>query len=245
MSDYRQYVNDKDWAARYSAYQQKYRTAPRESDKVLIRWVEEVASPRAAILDAGCSTGNLLYHLHQHVPAQLLGVDLMQDAVDQCREDPALEGIHFERGDITDLYVRAFTEIPLDDDRFDIILANAVLALLDESTAEGAIRHIHEALKPSGHLFLFDYVNSFNQELVIQETSPMNPDGVTLYWRSERRWCELLSAFSSVTFHPFRIPIDLAATPGSLETRTVLVDGDRLLFRGSLCQPWCHVRAQL
>jgi hypothetical protein len=60
--------------------------------------------------------------------------------------------------------------------------------------------------------------------------------------------------FSAIRYTPFSIPIDLA--PGQtaagnregfedLNSYTVKVEsGDRLLFRGTLFQPWCHLVAR-
>jgi hypothetical protein len=62
------------------------------------------------------------------------------------------------------------------------------------------------------------------------------------------------SGFDEIHFKPFRIPIDLPAPPDgaasrrgfeALNTHTVrLENGERVMYRGALAQPWCHLVAR-
>ena len=247
---YHDYLREEAVIKDYPEYQERYALEPRESDKMLIRHaVAAVAgTQRPTILDLGCSTGNLLAHLRQAIPsASLTGGEVSQEQLDRCRAEPRLEGIDFEYLDATQLGVEA---------RFDVIIANAVLCILDPDSFEKALVSIGRALKGGGHLLTFDWYHRFPQELNIVERSRSHPDGITLHFRSmpkveaSLRDCGL----DEVRFEPFEIPIDLepGATFGDnesgfedLNSYTVRAeDGRRLLFRGTLFQPWCHLIAR-
>lgn len=76
--DYHHYVGDETFLRDYNAYQKKYAGQIRESDKVLIQLVREIAErsgsleERFRLLDIGCSTGNLLLHLKHAFPSMEL-----------------------------------------------------------------------------------------------------------------------------------------------------------------------------
>ena len=79
---------------------------------------------------------------------------------------------------------------------------------------------------------------------------------MTFYFRSfstVRRSLEGCG-FADLSLEPFHLPIDLRSDgvergdPDVLEallSRSLLAaSGERLVFRGALCQPWCHARAR-
>ena len=102
---YREYVADREFERGYAEHQQRWRESVRESDRVLLR---RIAAIRAALgrplslLDIGCSTGNLLYHLRGASPDdELVGADLMAETVQRNAADPALAEIRFDVADVT------------------------------------------------------------------------------------------------------------------------------------------------
>jgi len=88
---YREYWGVEEGNAQYEEYQQKYVHTIRESDRVLIRMARELLGSLAAdgrkpsVLDAGCSTGNLLRHLNAALP----GLDLTGEASWRARSPAA------------------------------------------------------------------------------------------------------------------------------------------------------------
>jgi SAM-dependent methyltransferase len=246
---YKAYVADEDFSADYSAYQQRYSEQIRESDRVVIEIVRELNEKRQGlrVLDIGCSTGNLLRHLNVLVPGlELTGGDLVPDVLSACRADPGLAGIEFEELDL----------LALPRERFDIVIVNAVVYLLNDDEFRTAAQSLSGALRAGGALVMFDFFHPFRQELEIKETSRSHPAGLVLHFRSEARGRSILTdaGFDDVEFRPFSIPIDLEPgnryrdDPGGFEdlnsyTR-LAADGERLLFRGTLYQPWCHLVAQ-
>lgn len=239
---YKEYVADRKFIEDYSAYQRRYAEQIRESDKALIEIVRELAAakPSLRLLDVGCSTGNLLRHLKRLVPGlELTGGDLTVEVLEQCRADPDLAGIAFEEMDLLGLPERDF----------DVVVANAVLYLLADEEFERAARSVAGALRPGGTFIAFDFFHPFEQELEIKETSRTHTNGLMLHFRSEGRARPVLgeAGFEEVAFRPFRIGIDLPRPADDGEiisyTRTA-ADGERLLFRGTLYQPWCHLVAR-
>ena len=243
---YLDYTADDEFAEGYRRYQERYAREPRESDRITMEIVrrELVRMGRADagdVLDAGCSTGNLLRHMVRHVPgARLVGGDLMEGHLQQAAADPELGAVEFRRLDLADLAL---------DRAFDVIVANAVIYLFDDDTLADALAGIGRALRPGGALVAFDFVHPFRQELAIHETSETHPEGLTLHMRSRPTLDAALSAagLGDTEVHPFRIGIDLPVPPDprDIVTRTVATrEGDRLLLRGALLQPWAHIVAR-
>jgi SAM-dependent methyltransferase len=238
---YKEYVADREFIEDYSVYQQRYADQIRESDRVVIDIVRELTAGRdgAEVLDIGCSTGNLLRHLRNLVESvSLTGADLTPEVLDQCRADPGLEGVAFEEMDLLDL----------PKGRFDVVISNAVLYLMSDDEYARAAASVAAALKPGGSFVAFDFCHPFEQELEIRETSRTHPRGLMLHFRPQASVERIFldAGFAGVDFRPFEIPIDLERNPDDGElisyTRTA-ADGARLLFRGALFQPWCHVVA--
>lgn len=240
---YQDYVEDETFLERYNAYQQRYATQIRESDKVMAALVGEAiaaAGRRLKVLDIGCSTGNLLLHLRRLVPeADYLGGDLAESSLQECRRNPALEGVAFERLDITDL----------PPERFDVVIANAVLYMFDEVQYDRALKSLATSLKTDGRLLVYDFAHPFDhQNLTIHETSLMHPKGLRLCFRPMTYVREHMQAagFRTPEFRPFELPIDLPKPGHDEEVVTYTVataEAARLMFRGALFQPWCHMIA--
>ena len=250
MSDhfsYRDYVEDERFLEEYNAYQRRYAGDIRESDKALIEMVQALAQQMPPdrrplrLLDIGCSTGNLLLHLSRQVPGlALTGGDLALSSLEECRRNPELAGIAFEELNLLDL--------PRSQP-WDVVVVNAVLYMLDDDQFEAAARSLHGALRPGGSLLAFDFAHAFEQSLSILERSRTHPEGLALHFRP-MTWiqrCLSAAGFAEVTFRPFAMPFDLARPddPADIGTYTLRrEDGERLSFRGTLFQPWCHLKAQ-
>jgi SAM-dependent methyltransferase len=235
MSLFESYPNDKNHIPTYIAYQSKYIGEARESDKVII---ELLRGASGELLDIGCSTGNLLRHVQAALPALSLTGGEMSDAqLDACKADPSLS-MNFEKLDILNLPAN----------RFDYIVANAILYGFGDEDFDRALGSIAASLRLGGTLIAFDFFHGFPQELTIVERSSGFPDGHPLHFRSfERTKDRLKSAgFAKAEFHPFNIPKTLKPSADNpLQTYTVeTVTGVNLQLRGALAQPWCHLVAK-
>jgi len=223
----------------YIAYQDRYKSVPRESDKVLVQHLQSrVRKKEPRVLDIGCSTGNLLRVVQAAFPcADLCGADLNVEQIEHCRLDPSLQGIRFELMDI-----QALRGGP-----YDAVTCSAVVFCMDDTIFQKAGRSIFEVLSPGGVFVCFDLFHPWEQDLAIVEKSRAFPDGLPLHFRSYTSVTALLqkAGFAKIEFHPFHIPIDLPKPDfGQITTYTEkLADGRRLQFRGCLCQPWNHLVA--
>jgi SAM-dependent methyltransferase len=235
---YREYVTDDAFMADYLAYQQKYAVTMRESDKRMIAILRsKLGAGRKTVADIGCSTGNFLMHLKRLCPDfELVGGELAPKALELCRADPALAGIRFESMDAVQLGRAA---------EFDAVTLNAVLYLFEPSHFESAIASLSRSLRPGGWMIAFDWFHSWEQELAIRETSKTHPNGLMIHLRSYSRVRPILAqhGFVDETFEPFMIPIDLPR-PTQLDDMASYTTADRLIFRGSLAQPWCFLAAR-
>lgn len=241
---YRSYPDNESYIRDYIGYQQRYATRIRESDRVVLDIVAERigvgSGGQPRLLDIGCSTGNLLRHLRRAFPQiALSGGDLSDLQVEACQKDPGLGGIAFRKMDIQ----------ALPESEYDLITANAILYGFDDAGFQDSIASIGRALKQGGSLIAFDYFHPWKQEISIIERSGSLPDGHPLHFRSYASTRKALEGggFRDIDFRPFSIPIDLPKPDlgtDLMETYTVpTTDGQRLLFRGAIAQPWCHLVA--
>lgn len=223
---------------RYVAYQSKYATNARESDKVFISLLRNM-NATGSLLDIGCSTGNLLKLIAAELPhLALTGGDYSEQQIDQCKTDPSLQNITFKRMSITQLN---------NERDFDFVVTSATLYAFDDYGFQKSAEAIWKALKPGGTLISFDYYHPFPQDLAIIEKSDLFPLGNPLHFRSYASTGKTLQhvGFGKVEFQAFDIPIDLPFDPGKpIQTHTdALTNGKRVMFRGALSQPWCHLIA--
>lgn len=245
-ASYQQYVANDQHMKEYSNYQKRYATKLRESDRVIIELIQGIVDKNEngrplTLLDIGCSTGNLLLHLKQMLPGlSLVGGDLARDVIEECKQNLELQGIEFCQLDVTQLSM---------DRKFDFVVANAVLGVLDEDEFDEAIKCIANALNDNGFLLVFDWFHPFEQQLTISEKSACIPNGLT--WRARGfdrvEQCLVKHGLTDATFTPFFMGFDLEQPTDrlSIQTYTVRTDaGKRLSFRGAFCQPWCHLAVQ-
>lgn len=250
---YHDYVKNETFHDKYIEYQQKYRDKIRESDKVILETIGSLLDGpfkgrKVSCLDIGCSTGNLLFHLRHTFPGmELMGGDFAESQIESCRADKALEGIHFQLMDMLNIGL---------ENKFDFIIANAVAVYFEYDQYEQAARSVFNALKDGGYFIAFEWIHPFEQDLKIVETSKSHPDGLKIFFRPRimvKNTLEKCGFSKDIIFKQFEIPIDLSKGDiykdgesgfEDLNSYTVKTEtGDRLLFRGALYQPWCHVMA--
>jgi SAM-dependent methyltransferase len=244
--NYKKYVTDEKFLKDYENYQERYSSSVRESDKKTIDligdWIDE-GKKKSRVLDIGCSTGNLLYHLHHVYPdLELVGCDYAETSIRKCSQNTRLKNIEFHIADVTN---------PIKLGLFDIVLVNAVFYMMSENDFAKGLLNISKTLKQGGLLILFDFANDFNQDLKITEVSKSHPSGLDIHFRPKEKIRELLlsTGFSKLKFMNFKLPIDLPLISeqdhNELNSYTIKSEnGERLVFRGSLYQPWCHICAR-
>lgn len=248
-SPYQLHSDDTDFMLRYAEYQQRYQSRLRESEKKMLQLISERQTEHASptLLDVGCSTGNFLQHVQGVFPHfKLTGCDLVEEILAQNRLNSELAEIEFIHQDLLTMEL---------EERYDFITAHAVLFMFQDREFEQALQSLHRALKPQGHLIVYDFYHPFQQNLAILEKSKHQPDGMMLHFRAMSDVGQILdkAGFRQYDFQPFDIPIELKREDTysdnqdgfeNLLTYTEqLASGSRLMFRGALYQPWCHLTA--
>ena len=100
-----------------------------------------------SILDVGCGTGSHL-EMYQRYKCNLFGID----------SSPAMLEIARERlGGKADLYLGDATEMPYDDNSFDLVLFMLVLHEMKPQTRSYVIKEMKRVLKDDGHILLIDF----------------------------------------------------------------------------------------
>jgi tRNA (cmo5U34)-methyltransferase len=124
----------------------------------LVAQAAAVTTPHARhVLDVGCGAGNYTLKMLEFLPnLDTTLIDLSQPMLDRARErvSRATAGrITTVRGDIR--------EVQLGDEKFDIILAAAVLHhLRTDEEWRAVFSAMHRALRPGGSVWVFDLVES-------------------------------------------------------------------------------------
>lgn len=95
------------------------------------------------VLDAGCGTGyNVVFVTSLGFNAE--GFDYSEEAIKYCVQHRAL----------TNVRVASITQMPYEDNRFDLIYSMDVLTTLTEAERQQALLELHRCTKVGGHIIL-------------------------------------------------------------------------------------------
>jgi cyclopropane fatty-acyl-phospholipid synthase-like methyltransferase len=122
------------------------------SDSARTRYVKEFVQPfeGASILDIGCGTGKILDYLPKSV--EYVGVDLNQKYIAYASEKYKKRA-RFISADVSDL-----SEFIPRSEKFDIILATALLHHLDDEEIVALFNNLDSYLKDNGKIVTLDCV---------------------------------------------------------------------------------------
>jgi len=104
---------------------------------------------RAAILDAGCGSGDTIAQLMGlgADPGRIVGVDLLEDRIDSARQN--LPAVRFERADLRHL------EFP--DGSFDLVISSLLFgSILDLAVARPVAAELGRVLRPFGSVLWYE-----------------------------------------------------------------------------------------
>lgn len=149
---------------------------------LIARAAAAVNPEAAAILDIGCGAGNYTLKLMQHLPVRSVTlVDLSRPMLDR-----AVDRIHAAGSASVEAVQGDIREIALPAERFDVVVAAAVLHHLREDDEWSAVfATVHRALRPGGSFWIFDLVS--HEPPVLQQ----------LMWQ---RYGEYLSGFKGPAY---------------------------------------------
>jgi SAM-dependent methyltransferase len=101
--------------------------------------------PGLSVLDAGCGTGGFLRWLVSAYDCErAAGVDLSEEAVELTRI----------RVPEAELHVAPVSQVPFEDDAFDLVVFNDVLQHIPEDHVAGSLAELRRVLRPGGTLLL-------------------------------------------------------------------------------------------
>ncbi len=104
-------------------------------------------SDAMTVLDVGCGTGGLVESFVER-GATVTGID----------RSPAMLAVAQERlGDSADLYEGDATQLPFEDNAFDLVTASLFLHELLPETRSAAVAEMARVAKPGGHILIIDY----------------------------------------------------------------------------------------
>lgn len=115
-----------------------------------------------SVLDIGCGAGNYSVKLSQKRP----NIDVTLVDLSQSMLDRALERVGAETKGKVDAHKGDFRDVDFRSEKFDVIIATAVLHhLRDDSDWENAFRKLFDLLKEDGSLWIFDLVQQSDSTL--------------------------------------------------------------------------------
>jgi ubiquinone/menaquinone biosynthesis C-methylase UbiE len=131
-------------------------------------------------LDVGCGLGYAVTQYAQRFQMSCHGIDYSENMIAGARElqhsnYPAIEPrVHFRHASVL--------ELPYPDDHFDVVTSHrCLMALLDWSKQQSALREIHRVLKPGGVLVLmegtFEGLERLNAARLQAGLAAIAPDG--------------------------------------------------------------------
>lgn len=153
--------------------------------------------PGDAVLDLGSGAGNDCFVAAAITgeTGEVTGLDFAGAMITKARENArklGYEHIRFIKGDIE--------EMPLDDERFQVVLSNCVLNLVPDKAK--AFREIFRVLKPGGHFCISDVVTSGELPLGLQQSAEMYAGCVSGAIQKEEYLCLIDNAgFTRVTIN--------------------------------------------
>ncbi len=128
-----------------------------------------IQSPR--VLDIGCGTGRTAINIAKSLPkgGQLNGIDIYNvnaisgNSLTTVNRNAELEGV----SDKTTFQYGSATEIPFEDNKFDIVNLSSVLhEVHDYEDKKKAMKEIHRVLKPKGYLLIGEW-NRYSWQIIL------------------------------------------------------------------------------
>ncbi len=127
---------------------------------VLIRWGR--LSPGMRVLDIGCGTGRLTIPLQRQTGAEVWGLDLSKEMLEQAKNKKGAEALHWVLGDAQAL--------PFPGESFDFAFMCLVLHHLEDKAR--ALAEMARVLKPGGRGLIWTVSHQQIQESLLNEFFP-------------------------------------------------------------------------
>lgn len=102
--------------------------------------------PGSHVLDVGCGVGMTAAYLAKTIGCHVTGIDLREGMIDRSNERAEREGVM----DRVSFQVADAAALPFDDDAFDVVMCESVLALVKDQPR--VLAEMRRVLKPGGRL---------------------------------------------------------------------------------------------
>lgn len=102
-----------------------------------------------SILEVGCSIGYVTCNIAQNINCDITGIDISEILIEKAKEKQrkmGLDNVHFQVADARNL--------PFDDNAFDVVFAQALVALLSEKSL--CLKEFLRVVKPGGKIATLD-----------------------------------------------------------------------------------------
>ena len=130
-------------------------------------WLEKIirlgeVSSGAKVLDIGCGTGRLTIPLQEKAQAEVWGLDLSAEMLEQAKQKKGAETIHWILGDAQAL--------PFPDRFFDLTFMCLVLHHIEDKAR--AIEEMYRVLKPGGRSLIWTVSHQQIKDFLLNEFFP-------------------------------------------------------------------------
>ena len=146
------------------------------------------------ILEVACNRGDNLIRIYTKYKCKVIGIDNDQAVIDQALENINLLSLDKE------IEVRNMNALNLDfeDETFDVIINEAMLALLTNEEKAKALKNYHRVLKKGGYLLTHDLAVENESEDIRRQLSKLR--NMNFYPLTVENWNKL---FIENSFRPF------------------------------------------
>ncbi|MGG3468966.1 class I SAM-dependent methyltransferase [Neobacillus pocheonensis] len=158
----------------------------------------ENISKDSIILDAGCGTGQTAAYIYQQYQAKVIGLEINPIMIEKAKN--RFQTLNFP----IQLIHGSIEKIPFDDNTFDFILSESVLAFVDKPTA---LKEFYRVLKNGGRLIANEM--TINKKLTSQDEMEIKSFYALDSLLLEKDWKQLLK---NTGFHNIHLKAEKLAT---------------------------------
>lgn len=133
------------------------------------------------VLEVGCNTATTAIEIANQFGCQVIGIDLDPEALEKARQNIA----EHKLDELVSVQQADTTQLPFEDNSFDIVINEAMLTMLPEEAKKQAILEYFRVLKPNGFLLTHDVMlnadklNADEIELLLADLREAMEDEIT------------------------------------------------------------------
>ncbi|MBL1229258.1 methyltransferase domain-containing protein [Enterococcus sp. BWB1-3] len=124
-------------------------------------------SSESKVLEVACNMGTTLVEVAQKYHCEIIGVDLDKKALEKAKQNIQKAGLL----DTVSVQSGNALKLPFEDNTFDIVINEAMLTMLDNSSKAKALKEYYRVLKPGGKLLTHDISLSEPNEQLVNDLS--------------------------------------------------------------------------